>query len=287
MKRRLESPDNSTILQEIKGLVASRNIASYTQLIDTLFDHTNYEPVNLFLSEMGSAKEMEFYNHILTKDFLKLDLQRVGHKLCKSSLYLGNLSIFETLLAHGVKINTLILDYFIHAAAEGGHINAIDHLVSNHHANINAKTPTYGAMPIHIAAKHGHIGMVDHLVKHHNVDPHARTNNGLTLIYFAIGSGHIQMVEHLVKQYKLNINPTNQHGGTILHFAALFHQWELFEKYLPLFPNADFSTIDSERIRFKAENLFFSHKFKQILEPKPEQFTEMSGLKSTMETDDC
>ncbi|KAG2430808.1 hypothetical protein HXX76_009784 [Chlamydomonas incerta] len=77
---------------------------------------------------------------------------------------------------------------------------------------------------LHAAAKGGHVQAVRQLLAHPDVDPNVTARRGFTPLHVAAGGGHRAAVRALVADARVDVNAPAKGQATPLHLAALYGQ---------------------------------------------------------------
>ena len=108
--------------------------------------------------------------------------------------------------------------YPLHGAAHGGSLTAINHFLSVHMTDVNAKDDQ-GDTPLHYAASNGQVSAIATLIAA-GANMNAKDGyRGRTPLHRGIYRGHVSVVSALLAAGAA-VNATNQYGATPLHEAA-------------------------------------------------------------------
>ena len=138
------------------------------------------------------------------------------HKAAKE----GHSSVVRLLLAEleaDASITNQHGEKAVDLAALNGHINLI---VSDFNSSLHAKF-IHGCTALHLACEGGHLDVVRQLVSEHGCDCMARNNYGATPLGIAAGSGREEIVRELITQYSCPVDCVSSDGRTPLHLAAM------------------------------------------------------------------
>ena len=115
----------------------------------------------------------------------------------------------------GPNDNTLL-----HYASEGGYVDIIEYLLTQHvHYSPNSSNHM-GILPTHVACLYGHLNVVKYLVtKLSTCDLTIQDNNGKTMIDYASEGGHLNIIKYLVEETQCDPMTTDNKGILPLHSA--------------------------------------------------------------------
>ena len=108
----------------------------------------------------------------------------------------------------------------IHSSCERGYVGIVRTLLTEHKADINARTGS-GDTPLIIAARHGQDNVVHTLLSNSRCLVDAKDQNGYTAFHYACRYGHVDTLRTLVKN-KANVNARTDSGDTPLTLAARY-----------------------------------------------------------------
>ena len=100
-------------------------------------------------------------------------------------------------------------------ATDHGDLQAVQWLVNNTNADINAKTND-GETALHCAAEQGCLDIVKWLVEEKGWDVNARANDGETALNCAAEAGRLDIVKWLVEETTINVDVIDNEGRTYL-----------------------------------------------------------------------
>ena len=132
---------------------------------------------------------------------------------------IGNIEILQVLLEYGADVNAQAEDGFsaIHFAAYGGHHDALQLLLLDHHADPRVVLFN-GSLALHTAASHGYPQCIDVCLEA-GLDVSSQNDQGRTALHWATESGHRAAVEKLLtKGVDVNVRELET-GMTALDYA--------------------------------------------------------------------
>ena len=132
---------------------------------------------------------------------------------------IGNIEILQVLLEYGADVNVQAEDGFsaIHFAAYGGHHDALQFLLLDHHADPRVVLFN-GSLALHTAASHGYPQCIDVCLEA-GLDVSSQNDQGRTALHWATESGHRAAVEKLLtKGVDVNVRELET-GMTALDYA--------------------------------------------------------------------
>ena len=106
----------------------------------------------------------------------------------------------------------------LHSSCERGYVGIVKTLVTEHKADVNARTDS-GDTPLTLAARHGHDNVVHVLLSDSQCLVDAKGQGGYTALHYSRRYGHVDIVRTLVK-HKANVNARTDSGDTPLTLAA-------------------------------------------------------------------
>ncbi|XP_039432348.1 uncharacterized protein LOC120415041 [Culex pipiens pallens] len=134
----------------------------------------------------------------------------------------GHLNIVDHLVTMSANVNSVTRENgqtALHMATENGHTSVVE-LLLNKGADANISMTNTGITALHLAAREGFTGIVSVLLAEHAVIDSATTVDGETSLHIAAGNGHLDIVRNLVKMgAKVNVG-TRKNGSTPLHIAT-------------------------------------------------------------------
>ena len=122
----------------------------------------------------------------------------------------------------------------LHMACEGGHLDVVRILVSEHGCDIMARDSD-GDTPLHIAALAGREEVVKELITEFGCTPHIKGKYGNTPLHNACGGGHLDVVRILVSEHGCDIMARDSDGDTPLNIAALAGREEVVRELITEF----------------------------------------------------
>lgn len=161
----------------------------------------------------------------LMKHGAKLSIAKNDAKLSDILYYVvkaGNLKTVKFLVDSGESIypRTRYGYYFLHTAAEYGHLNLVKYFISMG-ININTLDKNYnGNLAINYAAKNGHFDVVKYLANTGSIIDYG-TYNATTPLNSAARFGNLEAIKFLLKKgVDINQGVFNQHSITALYSAV-------------------------------------------------------------------
>ena len=122
-------------------------------------------------------------------------------------------------LAHNDNSATLHAEtYPLHEAAKVGDLDSVNHFITVHMADVNAKSNYYGETPLHRAAQRSDASFVSILIAA-GADVNVKSNSGNTPLHYAAQRSHASVVSILIAA-GADVDAKNNSGNTPLHYAA-------------------------------------------------------------------
>lgn len=157
-------------------------------------------------------------------------------ELNKAKLYnaatMGDINVFYSLEARQEPITEPITDdntTALHIAAEFGHINIINFLLSKK-AEINA-TNTYGVTALHMAAQASQHEIITLLIEQ-QADVNVKNGYGETALHMAVENQDEEVLKELLNCPNIKLNLQNHIGNTALHIATKLSSKNILEALL-------------------------------------------------------
>ena len=94
-------------------------------------------------------------------------------------------------------VNDCHVPFGLHAAAEAGDLDIVNHFITVHRANVNGRKPSNGFTPLHVAAYSGHVSVAAALLAA-GANVSLKTNGGATPLHRAVEAGHPSVVALLI-----------------------------------------------------------------------------------------
>ena len=107
----------------------------------------------------------------------------------------------------------------LHSSCERGYVGIVKTLVTEHKADVNARTDS-GDTPLTLAAKNKHDNVVRALLSDSQCLVDAKGQDGYTALHYSCRHGHVDNVRTLVN-HKANVNARTDSGDTPLTLAAI------------------------------------------------------------------
>ena len=107
----------------------------------------------------------------------------------------------------------------LHSSCERGYVGIVKTLVTEHKADVNARTDS-GDTPLTLAARDGHDNVVHALLSDSQCLVDAKGQDGYTALHYSCRYGHVDTVRTLVN-HKANVNAKTDSGDTPLTLAAI------------------------------------------------------------------
>ena len=108
--------------------------------------------------------------------------------------------------------------YPLHEAAKAGDLNSVNHFITVHMADVDAKDNYLGSTPLHYAVSYGNASVVSILIAA-GADVNAKSNGGDTPLRHAVLRGHASVVSILIAA-GADVNAKSNGGDTPLRHAA-------------------------------------------------------------------
>ena len=106
----------------------------------------------------------------------------------------------------------------LHSSCERGYVGIVKTLVTEHKADVNARTDRANT-PLTLAARDGHDDVVHALLSDSRCPVDAKGQDGYTALHYSCRYGHVDTVRTLVN-HKANVNAKTDSGDTPLTLAA-------------------------------------------------------------------
>ena len=94
-------------------------------------------------------------------------------------------------------VNDCHVPFGLHAAAEAGDLDIVNHFITVHRANVNGRKPSNGFTPLHVAAYYGHVSVAAALLAA-GANVSLKTKGGATPLHRAAEAGHPSVVALLI-----------------------------------------------------------------------------------------
>ena len=117
-------------------------------------------------------------------------------------------------------VNDCHVPFGLHAAAEAGDLDIVNHFITVHKADVNLKVGRYnGNAPLHLAAHYGHVSVAAALLAAGANVNGRKPSNGFTPLHVAAYSGHVSVAAALLAA-GANVSLKTNGGATPLHRAV-------------------------------------------------------------------
>ena len=113
----------------------------------------------------------------------------------------------------------------LHLSCERGYVGIVRTLLTEHKANVNARTHS-GDTPLTLAARKKHETIVHALLSDSQCLVDAKCQDGYTALHYSCSYGYADIMRILIN-HNANINARTDSGDTPLHVAALYGQLQV------------------------------------------------------------
>ena len=136
----------------------------------------------------------------------------------------GNLQTVLACLDHGVNVNSqgAIGWTALMKAAEAGHLDVVQALLSRPDINVNSQSAT-GWAALMSATLKGHLNIVQALLQHPNINVNIQSANGYTSLISATCHGYLDIVQALLHHPGIDVNHQMEGRDTALSFATRWY----------------------------------------------------------------
>ena len=144
-----------------------------------------------------------------------------GYTALHYSCRYGHVDIVRTLVKHKANVNarTDSGDTPLTLAAINKHDNVV-HALSDYNCEVLAKDKDAYTALLNTSCERGYVGIVRTLVTEHKADIGAKTNSGDTPLHVAARYGQLQVTIALINELNCDINVKGQLGRSLLHSAC-------------------------------------------------------------------
>ena len=146
----------------------------------------------------------------------------------------GHISLIVSSFKHTAHVKLRFNRTVLHAACDGGHLDVVRKLVSEHGCDVMARDSD-GDTPLNIAALSGREEVVRELITKFGCSPHIKGEYGRTPLHNACGGGHLDVVRKLVSEHGCDVMARDSNGATLLHIAALSGREEIVRELITEF----------------------------------------------------
>ena len=146
-----------------------------------------------------------------------------GYTALHYSCRYGHVDRVRTLVNHKANVNarTDSGDTPLTLAAMNKHNNVV-HALSDYNCEVLARDKNAYTALLHLSCERGYVGIVRTLVTEHKADIDAKTNSGDTPLHVAARYGQLQVTIALINEFNCDINVKGQLGRSLLHSACAY-----------------------------------------------------------------